>query len=425
MNKRITLIEHIKGLIYDDESHLNGPLRGYKCRRLKQLSDAYLLIVDDKIADFGHMQHCRQHVHERLCKEEEDIMGIIDAKGGYVLPGFCDSHTHLLYPCSREQELFDRARGLSYTQITQRGGGIHHSASCMAQLSDEELLLPALARLDTILSTGTTTVEIKSGYGLTVAQEIRMLRLIKQLKAQREITIKSTFLGAHAYPSAFAHNHSIYMGQLLDEMIPQIAQELLADYVDVFCEQGFFSVSETARILERAAEYGLKGRLHTNQFHHIGGIACGLAHQVRTLDHLEVLTDEEIDAIAQSDVIATLLPGCSFFMDEPYAPAARLIKAGAALALATDYNPGTNPSGSMPFVLSLACMRMHMKVEEAIHAATINGAYALDCADSQGSITVGKRADLILTKPIPSLQHLPYAYTDNQIESVFCGGKWI
>ncbi len=425
MNKRITLITNIKSLIYDDVKRKNTPVRGKDMHKIKEFKNAYLLTVDDIIADIGTMSHCEQNIKRVLTPEEINLIGRVDAKKGYVIPGFCDSHTHILFPNSREQEMFYRNQGLTYTQITAKGGGILNSAKLLPNMSDEELLEPAIRRMDGLLRNGTTTIEVKSGYGLSPEQELRILRLIKTLQENTDATIKSTFLGAHAIPAQYAKHPDKYVKLIIEKMIPEVAEERLADYIDVFCEEGFFDIKQTEKILDKAILYGLKPRIHSNQFNSIGGINVGLEHNSISLDHLENLDKNEIKQIAKSDTIATLLPGYSFFMNEPYAPARKLIDAGAAIALASDFNPGTNPSGSMPFILSLACLKMKLKVEEALNAATINGAAALDLDHTQGSIAVGKRADFIITKPIPSLEYLPYAYAESNIETVFCGGKWI
>ncbi len=425
MNKRITLITNIKSLIYDDVVRQNTPLRGKEMSKIKEYKNAYILTVDDVIADIGTMSHCEQNIKHILTPEEISLVGEVDAKKGYVIPGFCDSHTHILFPNSREQEMFYRNQGLSYADITAKGGGILNSAQLLSELSDEELLEPAIRRMDGLLRNGTTTIEIKSGYGLSLEQELRILRLIKDLQKTTYATIKSTFLGAHAIPSQYKNHPNKYVKLIIDQMIPQIAEENLADYIDVFCEEGFFNLKQTEKILDQAIQYGLKPRIHSNQFNSIGGIEAALNRKSISVDHLENLDKNEIKQIAKSDTIATLLPGYSFFMNEPYAPARKLIDAGAAIAIASDFNPGTNPSGSMPFILSLACLKMKLKVAEAINAATINGAAALDLDHTQGSIAVGKRADFIITKPIPSLEYLPYAYAESNIETVFCGGKWV
>ncbi len=425
MNKRITLITNIKSLIYDDVKRKNTPVKGKEMHKIKEFKNAYILTVDDIIADIGTMSHCEQNIKRALTPEEINLIGKVDARKGYVIPGFCDSHTHILFPHSREQEMFYRNQGLTYTEITEKGGGILNSAKLLPDMSDEELLEPAIRRMDGLLRNGTTTIEIKSGYGLTVEQELRILRLIKALDATTYATIRSTFLGAHAIPARYRKHPDKYVKLIIDKMIPQVAEEKLADYIDVFCEKGFFDIKQTEKILDKAIFYGLKPRIHSNQFNSIGGIETALGHNSISVDHLENLSKNEIKLIAKSDAIATLLPGYSFFMNEPYAPARKLIDAGSAIAIASDFNPGTSPSGSMPFILSLACLKMNLKVEEALNAATINGAAALDLDHTQGSIAVGKRADFIITKPIPSLEYLPYAYAESNIETVFCGGKWV
>lgn len=388
---------------------------------LPVIEGAALLIEAGKIARYGK----EETLKKELAAEGilQSITEIIDIGGGDILPSYCDSHTHLLFPTSRETELFDRLRGLSYEEISKRGGGILNSARKMESTSDEELLENALMRLDQLVRNGTGTVEIKSGYGLTPVQEIRMLRLIKELKKHTPLTICATFLGAHAFPEPFREKRDAYVEQIISEMLPVVAKENLAEFVDVFCEKGFFSVEQTERILMASKSLGLIPRLHANQFTHSGAIGCAVRQGAITVDHLEVMNDEEIELLKHSRTMPTLLPGCAFFMSSPYPPARKMIDAGLQVVLASDFNPGTNPSGDMKFMISLACLKMGMCVSEAIQASTRNGAKALLLGDSHGSIGIGKRADLQILKPLPSLEYIPYAYTEPLVKGVILGGN--
>lgn len=413
------LIRNIGLLVNVRDSAL---VRGHEMQDLRCISDGAMIIRDGVIEWFGAENELPAQQQEPPFYQEVPFDSVINAEGGMVIPAFCDSHTHLLYPASREQEMADRLNGMSYAEISARGGGILHSARKMERISDEELLRDAEERLDNILRTGTGTVEIKSGYGLSVSQELRMLRLIRKLKERSPLTICATFLGAHAFPPAYQEHPDQYVEILIGEMIPQVAEEGLAEFVDVFCEKGFFSVAHTERILESATRYGLKPRLHTNQFTHSGGILSAIRHHALSVDHLEVMNEHEIALLTYSSVIPTLLPGCAFFMDSPYPPARAMIDAGLPVALASDFNPGTNPSGDMKFVLSLACLKMKLTVAEALQAATLNGAAALGLGGSRGSIAVGKRADLMITRPLASPEMIPYAYTDPMVRHMMLGG---
>jgi imidazolonepropionase len=396
-------------------SHL---LRGKDLGILPCIDNAYLIIEGEEIAGYGSMS-------ELPTAKRQLAASIIDAAGQFVLPAWCDSHTHLVFAGSREMEFVDKIKGLSYAEINAKGGGILNSAATLNETSFDILFNQAWARLEEISRLGTGAVEIKSGYGLTLEGELKMLRVIKKLKDRSRLTIKATFLGAHCYPARFRENHQGYIDIIVHEMLPAIAAEKLADYIDVFCETGFFSTEETAVICREAMRYGLKCRLHVNQLNSIGGVETGIGLHAVSLDHLETMTEEDISKLAASDVIGTLLPTAAFFLRMPYQPARKLIDSGAGIALATDYNPGSSPSGNMNFVLSLSCIQLKMLPQEAINAATLNGAHALELGNELGSITVGKKANLIFTRPIPSLMYLPYSFGTNLIDKVMIKGEFI
>ena len=379
-------------------------LRGAGMSTLPILRDSWLLIDDGRYRDFGPMADCPERADE-----------VIDAAGQWLFPGWVDSHTHLVFAGSREGEFEDRLKGMTYEAISARGGGILHSAQRLEQASEAALLRGAHARLAEIRAQGTVAVEIKSGYGLSYAGELKMLRVIQQLKTESDLGIKATFLGAHALPLAYRQNRAAYLNLLTDELLPVIAAEGLADYIDVFCERVAFTAAETDRLLEAGATYGLRPKIHTNQFNSMGGIETALRHRAVSVDHLEVMTPAEIDQLAASDTIATLLPTAPFFLRDPYPPARALVEGGACVALASDYNPGSSPSGRMPFVVSLGCIACRLTPAEAINAATINGAAALEWSDAYGSITPGRRAAFFLTQPLPSLAYLPYAFGSDLI----------
>lgn len=382
---------------------------------LPKLENAWLLVEDNIIADFGTMEDVPQ----------VNADTVIDATGKTVLPAWCDSHTHIVYAGNREQEFADRINGLSYEEIAARGGGILNSAKKLNETSEEELYEQSRARLEEVMQLGSGAVEIKSGYGLTVDGEIKMLRVIKRLRENYPVAIKATFLGAHAFPAEFKENHSGYIDLIINDMLPKIAEEKLADYIDAFCETGYFSVEETERIMEAGKKYGLQAKIHVNQFNAINGIEACVKHQALSVDHLEIVTDEDIEALKGIDTMPVALPTCSFFISIPYTPARKMIAAGLPLALATDFNPGTTPSGNMNLVVATACIKMKMTPEEAINAATINGAYAMGLSATHGSITKGKRANLIITKPLSSYYQLPYAFGSNLIDSVIIEGNLI
>ena len=390
-------------------------LRGQELAILPSLSNAYLLIQGDTIVNFGSMLELQD------ANVEADK--IIDVRKGHVLPAWCDSHTHLVFAASRETEFIDKIKGLSYAEIAAKGGGILNSAAKLQATSEEELFQSALQRLQEIALLGTGAVEIKSGYGLTLDAELKMLRVIQRLKKHSPLEIRATFLGAHAYPPDFRDNHEGYIHQLIHDMLPMIANEKLADYIDVFCEEGFFSPEETERILVAGIEYGLTPKIHANQLHLSGGVQVGVKMNALSVDHLETMDQESIQLLGSSNTIGTLLPNAAYFLRMSDPPARKLIESGAAIALASDYNPGSAPSGNMNGVISQACIRMRMLPEEAINAATLNGAHAMGLENKCGSIRQGKLANLIITKPIPSLAYIPYAFGTNLIEQVIVKGQ--
>lgn len=407
-----TLFKNIKELIQIRPAGVKK-LSGEEMKILPTIKDAWLLVKDGKIEDFGEMKN--------LPKIEADYE--VDASGRMIMPAWVDSHTHLVYAGNREQEFVDRINGLTYEEIANRGGGIVNSAKKLQNTSEEDLYHQTETRLKEVMRLGTGALEIKSGYGLTTEAELKMLRVIKKLKEKYPITIKSTFLGLHALPPEFKEDKDGYVDKVIDEMLPLVAEEKLADYVDIFCEKGYFSVEDTHRILEAGEKYGLRGKIHVNQFNAIGGIEAGIKHNALSVDHLEVMRDEDIEALKNTETMPVALPSCSLFLSIPYAPARQMLQAGLPLALATDYNPGSTPSGNMNLVVSLACIKMRMTPEEAINAATLNAAYALELSDSHGSITKGKVANLIMTKAIPSYGFLPYSFGSNHIEQVYIRGK--
>lgn len=382
---------------------------------LPTLKNAFLLIKDNLIADFGLMENL----------PEIDADEVIDATGKVVLPTWCDSHTHIVYAGNREQEFVDRINGFTYEEIANRGGGILNSAKKLNETSEDDIYDQSKIRLEEVMQLGTGAVEIKSGYGLTIEGELKMLRVIKKLAENYPISIKATFLGAHAFPTHYKENKAGYIEEIITQMIPEIAQNKLADYIDVFCESGYFSVEETEKIMNAGIKSGLTPKIHVNQFNSIGGIQAGVKFKALSVDHLEIMNPEDIEALKDTETMPVALPSCSYFLSIPYTPAREMIKAGLPLALATDFNPGSTPSGNMNFVVATACIKMKMTPEEAINAATINGAYAMGLSETHGSITKGKKANLILTKPVSSYYQIPYAFGSNLIESVFIEGKII
>ncbi len=387
--------------------------KGAELGKMPCIENAWLLIEDGIIQDFGDMEHA----HAVAAND------ILDVSGKLVLPAWVDSHTHLVFAAGREDEFVDRIKGLSYEEIARRGGGILNSARKMADIDEDRLYDESMQRLHRVIAQGTGAIEIKSGYGLSLEGELKMLRVIRRLKETAPIPVKVSFLAAHAYPLDFKENHEGYLNLIINEMLPVVAGEGLADFMDVFCEQGFFSVDETDRLLEAAAKYGLKPKIHANQLHRSGGVQVGVKHNAISVDHLEAMGDEEIEALKNSNTIPTLLPGAAFFLGIPYQPARKLIDAGLPVCLATDYNPGSCPSGNVPFLLTLACTQMKMTPDEAIQAVTTNGAAALEMSEQLGSIAVGKKANLIVTREMPSFAHIPYDFGNNPVEKMILDGQ--
>ncbi len=400
------LITNIKGLVQVRPEAVSK-VKGNAMKQLPVLDHAYLLMSHGVIEAFGPMSECPDRANE-----------IVDASGKYVLPCWCDPHTHIVYAGSREGEFVDKINGLSYEEIARRGGGIVNSAKRLQTVPEGALIDAALGRLAEMESFGTGAVEIKSGYGLSYDGEIKMLRVIRKLKDLSRLKLKATFLGAHAYPPEYKQDHEGYIRLMIDQMLPTIADEGLADYIDVFCDRGFFSADETARILEAGARYGLRPKIHANELDYSGGIETGVQYQALSVDHLEYTGDEQIRALLASDTMPTLLPSTAFFLGLHEPPARHMIDSGLPVALATDYNPGSSPSGNMQFILSLASIKLKMLPEEAINAATINAAYAMGVDDEMGSITRGKKASVMITKPMPSLTFMPYSFANNMVERV-------
>ena len=406
------LIINIKALLQVRE-HQITLVSGAEMKVLPTLKNAYLYIEHDTIIDYGSMEDLGD-----LTADE-----ILDATGKIVLPTWCDSHSHIVYAGNREQEFVDRINGLSYEEIAKRGGGILNSAEKLNATSEDNLYNQSIDRIKKIMKLGTGAIEIKSGYGLSVDSELKMLRVIKRIKQDFPLKVKATFLGAHAFPKHYKDNRQGYIDEIINEMLPKIAKEELAQYIDAFCEKGYFSIEDTEQILEAGKRYGLIPKIHVNQFNSFGGVALGVKHNALSVDHLEELSDKDIDVLKGSKTMPVALPSCSYFLSIPYTPARRLIDAGLPLALATDYNPGSTPSGNMNFVVSTACIKMKMTPEEAINAATINGAYAMGIEQNYGSITRGKKANIIITKDIPSYNYLPYSFGENNIEIVMVNGE--
>ena len=406
-----TLFINIKELIQVRDKSVEK-VSGKDMSILPTIKNAFMMIENEIIINFGPM--------EKLGNTKAD--SIIDVTGRLILPTWCDSHTHLVFADTREEEFVDRINGLSYEQIAQRGGGILNSATKLQNKPEEELYNDAAKRLEELIKSGTGSIEIKSGYGLTLESELKMLRVIKKLKENFPLPIKATFLGAHAIPNLFKEKREAYIKLIIDEMLPVIAKQKLADFIDVFCEKGYYTPEETNQILKAGLQYGLIPKIHVNQFNSIGGIKVGIENNALSLDHLEVLTNEDLAHLKDSDTIPVSLPSCSFFLGIPYTNARKIMEANVPLALASDYNPGSTPSGNMNFVVSLACIKMKMTPEEAINAATINGAYALNLSHKVGSISKGKLANFIITKPIKSYSYIPYSFTNNCIENIFLKG---
>lgn len=413
-----TLITNIKQLVQVEKEPRTW-VAGKDMAHLECIENAYLLVEDQKIAAFGKMETLNKETIEK----GTDFLKEVDATGRLVLPSFCDSHTHLVYAGSREIEYIDKIRGLSYEEIARRGGGILNSAERMHKASEEELFDSALARIEEIAAFGTGAVEIKSGYGLETESELKMLRVIRRLKEATPLLIKSTFLGAHAVPAEYRNDQTGYVNTIINEMIPAIAAEELADYIDVFCDKGFFTVEDTDRMLNAGMKYGMRAKIHANELDYSGGVQVGVKYNAVSVDHLEYIGPEEIECLLESETMPTVLPGAAFFLNMPYSPVRKMIEAGLPVALASDYNPGSSPSGNMKFIMSLGCINYKMLPEEVIHATTINSAYAMGVEEEAGSIAVGKQANFYITKPIPGIEYLPYAYTSNLIDTVFLKGE--
>lgn len=407
------LIKNIKQLLQCREEKEPSILKGKAISQLPIIENAWIQLKADRIQAFGAMKDCPQAAGEE----------VIDARGKLVLPTWIDSHTHLVFADSREDEFVMRLKGKKYQEIAAAGGGILNSAKKLQAMDEEELYEMALKRLHQLIQLGSGAIEIKSGYGLTVDAELKMLRIIQRLKKNSPIPVKATFLGAHAFPHEYKEQHQAYIDLIIHEMLPEIAKEGLADYIDVFCEKVAFSAKETEQILKAGIAHGLKAKVHTNQFNSMGGIETCLKYDALSVDHLEVLNDTEIDLLQTSKTIATLLPSAPFFLSDPYQPARKLIDRHLAVALASDFNPGSSPSGNMNLVVALACIKLKMTPEEAINAATLNAAHALELQDEMGSIGIGKKANLIISKEIPSYNYLPYAFGSNLIDQVIINGK--
>lgn len=405
------LIRNIHTLV-QAETQRRSLVKGADMASMPLQQDAYLLIENDRIAGFGPMSECPERADE-----------VMDASGRLVLPSWCDSHTHIVFAATREEEFVDRIRGLSYEEIAARGGGILNSARKLQLATEDELFEGAWGRLQEVIRTGTGAIEVKSGYGLTLESELKMLRVVRRLKEQAPIPVKATFLGAHAIPSEFKDRREDYISLIIHEMLPKVAAEGLADYCDVFCDRGFFTPEETDKILQAGWKWGLKPKIHANELGLTGGVQAGVANKAISVDHLEYTSAVEIEVLKNSETLPTLLPGCAFFLGIPFAPAREMMDAGLPVVLASDFNPGSCPSGNMPFVVSLACAKMKMLPEEAVNAATLNGARAMELEEDYGTIAVGKIANLFITRPMMSLAGLPYAFGSNVVEAVVLGGK--
>lgn len=412
------LIKNIKTLVQVDNS-LRSKASGKEMSELETIDEAFIYLSDGKIDEFGKMADLSQS--SKL--QTQNSYQIIDAAGGMVFPAFCDSHTHLVYPASREIEYIDKIKGLSYEEIARRGGGILNSARKLQEMSEEELTRDALGRLHEIARYGTGAVEIKSGYGLTTESELKMLRVIRRLKELSPLTIVSTFLGAHAVPLDYKGRQEEYVDLIINEMIPMVAAEELADYIDVFCDRGFFTVEDTDRILNAGMKYGLPPKIHANELDYSKGIQVGVKYGALSVDHLEYTGDAKIEALLGSDTMPTILPGAAFFLNMQLAPARRMIDAGLPVAMASDFNPGSSPSGNMQLILSMACILYRLTPEEAINATTLNTAYAMGLSHELGTIAIGKKANLFITSPIPSIAYMPYYFGANKVEKMILNGK--
>ena len=410
-----TVIKNISELI-QVEHQIRKWVSGSEMSKIETIKDGFIEIKDGIISSFGSMDHWTGI-------ENWNNTEIIDANGGMVFPSYCDSHTHLVFAGNRENEWLQRIKGASYEDIAKNGGGILNSAKKLQETSEDELLEKVLQRTKEVMKMGTGAIEIKSGYGLTTESELKILRVIKRLKEISPLTIKATFLAAHAIPNKYKSNKSAYLDLIIDEMLPQIVQEQLAEYIDIFCEEDYFSVEDMERLLEAAQPYGLVPKTHVNQFTILGGVKKSIKYKALSVDHLELMNDEDIEALKSSECMPTLLPSCSFFLGIPYGPAKKLIENDLPVALASDYNPGSSPSGNMNFIASLGCIRMGMTPEEVINATTINSAYAMGISQELGSIAVGKKANLFITKPISSYAFIPYSFGHQYIDKIIINGK--
>ena len=412
------LIVNIKELVGIEEKGRQLK-RGKEMAETGRIKNAFLYIKGKKIMDYGSMdsEACRKYLAENH--------RIHDVKGSVVMPAFCDSHTHLVYANSRELEFVDKIRGLSYEEIAKRGGGILNSAKATAAASEDELYDMALQRLDEVMRMGTGAIEIKSGYGLTTESELKLLRVIRRLKENSPLTIKSNFLGAHGIPMEYRGYQEDYVDLVINEMIPLVAAEDLADFIDVFCDQGFFTVEDTERILMAGIKYGMRPKIHANEMAISGGVQVGVKYGAISVDHLEQMGDAEIEALKDTETMPTVLPGCAFFLNLPLSPARKMIDAGLPVAMASDFNPGTSPSGNMQLILSMACIRYRLTPEEALNATTLNTAYAMGVSDEVGSITKGKLANLIITQPMTQLEFMPYYYGANKVAKMILNGKFV
>lgn len=412
MNRIIINIGELIGITETNQRFATG----INMQTLRTLKDAYMSFDNGKITGFGSMADLNN---------KQDFDEVIDAKGQFIFPSFVDSHTHLVYSGSREIEYIDKIKGLSYEEIAKRGGGILNSAKLLHNTSEEDLYQQSLARVNQTIAMGTGAVEIKSGYGLTVEDELKMLRVIRRLKETTPVVIKSTFLGAHAVPLEYAGRQDKYVKLVIDEMLPAVAAEGLADFVDVFCDKGFFTTDETHQILNAAAKFGMKPKIHANELDYSGGIEVGAVHNALSVDHLEYTGNSEIMALLRTETMPTILPGAAFFLGMKYAPARKMIDTGLPIALASDFNPGSSPSGNMQLIASMGCILYKMIPEEVINATTLNTAYAMDVVDEVGSICIGKIANFFIAKPMPSYSFLPYSFGDNKVERVFLNGEEI
>ncbi|MBK7132911.1 MAG: imidazolonepropionase [Bacteroidales bacterium] len=412
------LIINIKGLV-QTETVAKQKVSGTEMSEINTITDSWLYLKNGLISDFGKMSDLKSSMQ----KIESTVTETLDASGRFVFPSFCDSHTHIVFAGSREAEFTDKIKGLSYEEIARRGGGILNSAKRLHETSEDELYSQSMVRINEVIGQGTGAIEIKSGYGLNSEDELKMLRVIRRIKSNSPLEVKSTFLGAHAIPAEYKNRRGDYISLIINEMIPVVASEELADYIDVFCDKGFFTVEETERILMAGMKYGLIPKLHANELGFSGGVQTGVKYNALSVDHLECTGDDEINTLLGSDTMPTLLPGSAFFLGLPDPPVRKMITAGLPVALASDYNPGSSPSGNMKLVMSLGCIKLKMLPEEVINAVTINSAYAMGISDTHGSIARGKVANVFITKEIPSYGFMPYAFGSDLIETVILRGK--